>query len=181
MNQMSVTGAHGAAEELFERHGPRFGPALAGYRGHVHRVIDMVAAQVQLTDHEATLLGVAGFFHDAGIWLDDSFDYLTPSMERAADHLDGRPADDLALVSAMIDEHHRVRPARSDSALVEAFRRADLTDVSFGLIPAPGVRLARYRSLLKTYPSSGFRRGLVAVFISWVVRHPSRPLPMLRW
>ncbi|MEE9414316.1 MAG: hypothetical protein V3V01_03455 [Acidimicrobiales bacterium] len=173
--------AHRTADELFDVHGVEFGAALAGYQGHVHRVIELVGTWVELTQREAIVLGVGAFFHDSGIWLNSTFDYLAPSVVRAANHIGEHAPSDVELVTAIISEHHRVRPTRSPAAIVEAFRRADLTDVSFGAVAMPGTTRAQYRSLLAKYPSSGFRRGLAAVSVRWVVRHPNRPLPMLKW
>ena len=175
--------AQDVASELFERHGAEFGPSLAGYRGHVHRVIALTAKQVELDGSSAQLLGVAAFFHDAGIWMDGTFDYLPPSINRAMDHLTAVGNEDPAdadLVRAIIDEHHRQRRAKHDDPLVEAFRRADLTDVSFGLVSSPGTGRSEYRALLKQYPSAGFRRGLVAVSAKWTLRHPLNPFPMIK-
>ncbi len=154
------------ADALFERYQAEFGPSLAGYRGHVCRVIELAAKQVPLDSSSATLLGIAAFFHDAGIWMDGTFDYLPSSIERATHHLrdisHDQPAD-ADLVRAIIHEHHRQRRAIHDNPLVEAFRRADLTDVSLGIVTCPNTSRAAYRSLLKRYPSHGFRRGLVVV------------------
>lgn len=176
--------AHHVVDELFDEHRPQLGAAAKGYGGHVHRVVELAANQVELDEPVATLLGVAGFFHDAGIWLDGTFDYLSPSIERAKEHLastgnSGSGSEDL--VEAIIGEHHRMRRAKHDSPMVEAFRRADLTDVSFGLISCPGTSRASYRSLLGRYPSAGFRRRLVVVSAKWFVRHPLRPLPMVKF
>ncbi len=173
--------AHRVADELFAQHVGGFGYAAAGYRGHVHRVIALVGRQVTLDETTATLLGQAAFFHDAGIWLDDSFDYLPTSIERARRQLGGSDPVHTDLVVAMIEEHRRLRRARPDDPIVEAFRRADLTDISLGLIRSPGVTPAEYRSLTRRYPSAGFRRGLMVNFTTWAVRHPLRPLPMVRW
>jgi hypothetical protein len=171
------------ADALFGQHHAEFGPGLAGYRGHVCRVIELTAKQVPLDPTSAKLLGIAAFFHDAGIWMDDTFDYLPPSIERATGHLRDlgydQPAD-AELVRAIIHEHHRQRRAIHDNPLVEAFRRADLADVSLGIVACPDTSRAEYRSLLEHYPSHGFRRGLVVVAAKWTARHPLNPFPMIK-
>ena len=75
--------AHRVADELFERHGPVSGAELPTYRGHVHRVIGLTGRQVEVPVELFTVLGLAVFFHDAGIWFDGTWDYLPPSTRRA--------------------------------------------------------------------------------------------------
>ncbi len=173
--------AHRVADELFALYPTEFGALYAAYRGHVHRGIDLVGVQMDLDEATALLLGAAAFFHDAGIWLDDTFDYLTPSIQRALDYLDDVDEEGKELVRTVIFEHHRLRRARSDHALVEAFRRADLTDLTGGLILAPGVSFRDYRRLAGRYPSHGFRWKLTVIFVRWMIRHPLKPLPMVKW
>jgi hypothetical protein len=177
----AVETAHRIADDLFAAYPTQFGAAQCAYRGHVHRDIGLVGLQIDLDMEDAALLGVAAFFHDAGIWLDRTFDYLSPSIGRALDHLGSvNPSDD-AVVRATIMEHHRLRRARSSHPMVEAFRRADLTDLSGGLVPSPGVSFRDYQDLAKRYRSCRFRWQLTAIFLRWVVRHPLRPLPMVKW
>jgi hypothetical protein len=81
----------------------------------------------------------------------------------------------------MIDEHHRIRRARHPHPLVEAFRRADLTDVTGGLVPAPGVPRAGYGGLLAEYPARGFRPMLLRAFGRGLRESPRHPAPMLKF
>lgn len=179
-DRASVDTAHRIANELFAEHPTGFEASSDAYRGHVHRGIDLVGLQIDLDAPTAKLLGVAAFFHDAGIWLDGTFDYLGPSIQRALDHLDGVDEGGRELVRTVIFEHHRLRRAKSDHALVEAFRRADLTDLTGGLIPSPGVSFRDYRRLAGRHPSYGFRWKLTVIFVRWTLRHPLRPLPMVK-
>ena len=78
-----VDPAHRVADELFDRHGDVFGAERAIYRGHVHRVIGLVGRQVEVPAELAGVLGLAAFFHDAGLWFDRTGDYLPPSTRRA--------------------------------------------------------------------------------------------------
>jgi hypothetical protein len=170
--------AHEVADALFERHAGVFGAERPVYRGHVHRVIGLVELQCHVPEASAEQLGVAAFFHDAGLWFDGgTWDYLPPSIAHAAAELDGQ---DTGLVTAMIDDHHKVRPSAHPDPLVEAFRRADLTDVTAGLVPSPGVPRARYRRLVAEYPARGFRPMLLRAFGCGLREAPLRPLPMLK-
>jgi hypothetical protein len=177
----AVETAHRIADDLFAAYPTQFGVALCAYRGHVHRDIGLVGLQIDLDMDDAALLGVAAFFHDAGIWLDGTFDYLSPSIRRALDHLGSANPSDDAVVRATIMEHHRLRKARSVHPMVEAFCRADLTDLSGGLVPSPDVSFRDYRALANRYRSYRFRWRLTVIFLRWVVRHPFRPLPMVKW
>jgi len=84
------------------------------------------------------------------------------------------------LVASLFGEHHRLRRARHDDPLVEAFRRADLTDVTAGLI-APGVSRTRYRALVAEYPADGFRPMLFKAFGRGLRESPLHPAPMVKF
>lgn len=176
---MTIKLAHDKADELFARHEAVFGTDLPVYRGHVHRVIGLVDAQCDVPEGLAAPLGIAAFYHDAGIWFDGTWDYLPPSARRAvADLPDPGHAE---LVEALINEHHRMRKARHDDPLVEAFRRADLTDVSNGLIGCPGVPRSRFKELATEYPAKGFRPMLMRAFGNGLKEAPLHPVPMMKF
>lgn len=102
-------------------------------------------------------------------------------MARAAHWLAARgESSRLAAVAALIRFHHKLTPyCGPHAAAVEAFRRADLADVSMGLIPG-GLSRRDYRSLRRTFPYLGFHRLLVRLTWREFRRRPLRPLPMLR-
>ncbi|MDY6999368.1 MAG: HD family phosphohydrolase [Actinomycetota bacterium] len=127
------------ADEILEEHRHRAHGDEAGweaYRSHVYRVINFARALSADGPDRDDKLAIAAAFHDIAVF--DTLDYLVPSIEAQDDWLarTGRRSwsDELALVVA---EHHRLTryPAtRPHAALVEAVRRADLIDVSQGLI-----------------------------------------------
>jgi len=80
----------------------------------------------------------------------------------------------------MIFEHHKVRRYAGD-ALVELFRRADLVDLSFGLVVFKGVSRAEFRALQRAFPTARFHARLVALAARQFLTDPLDPLPMLRW
>lgn len=122
-----------------------------------------------------------GVFHDLGIWTDRTFDYLVPSIDLAADHLEQVERTDLIdLVSRMIDEHHKQRPAGNATDPVEVFRRADMVDVSLGLRRF-GISRSRVREIRRDYPNRGFHRRLIQLTAKRTVEHPTSPLPMFKW
>ena len=125
---------------------------------------------------------VAACFHDLGIWSDRTVDYLPPSIARVRAYLHAQALDSwLADIEPMIAFHHQLTAHRDNAhPLVEVFRRADLIDVSLGVVrfglPRPYV--ARVRAL---FPNAGFHRRLVRLAVTGFLTHPLRPLPFFRW
>ncbi|MEB3034388.1 HD domain-containing protein [[Mycobacterium] nativiensis] len=127
------------AEEILESHRHRAGGDDIGwdaYKAHVYRVINFARALTPQRPDRDDKLAIAAAFHDLAAF--DTLDYLVPSIEAQDLWLreTGREAwsDELALVVA---QHHRMAgygPSRPYAPLVEAVRRADLIDVSQGMI-----------------------------------------------
>jgi hypothetical protein len=179
---VKVIERHDVIDEILGAWTGALGSSRAAYRGHVYRVFN-AARWIAGSERYDPSLAVASAFHDLGIWSDGTFDYLAPSAARARDFLatDARAAD-TDLVERAIANHHRLRKFRGahDAAAVDAFRRADLVDVSRGLLRA-GLDRGRWRELVAAFPFAGFHGILVRTAFSWFLRHPLRPLPMLRF
>jgi hypothetical protein len=123
----------------------------------------------------------AAAFHDLGIWTAGTLDYLGPSVELARGYLANAGRGDLEpVVTAMIEQHHKIRRAGDPSAPVEVFRRADLVDVTQGLRRF-GVPLGQYRAMVRRYPYAGFHRRLISFGWKHLQANPTSPLPMVRW
>ncbi|MEW5809072.1 MAG: phosphohydrolase [Actinomycetota bacterium] len=169
---------------------PHLGADHTAYRNHVLRVLafcdalhaasPLAAGEPAPSTTEAYLTAAA--FHDLGIWSAGTFDYLAPSVALARTWLHEHDcAEDLpAPVTAMIQQHHKLRSAGSPSTPVEIFRRADVTDVSLGGVRF-GVPRAHYRAVCREWPNAGFHRRLVTLTIARARRHPGSPLPMVKW
>ncbi|MBJ7329346.1 MAG: hypothetical protein JHC95_05575 [Solirubrobacteraceae bacterium] len=157
------------------------GADLPAYRNHLHRVMTFVdVLDPQAAEHR-TAYHVAAAFHDLGIWSDGTFDYLPPSIARATAWLQTNGHEDLVpLVTRMIDEHHKVRATGPADDPAEVFRRADWTDVTFG-IRRFGIPRADYRAAASAHPDNGFHATLVKLTVKRTVHHPLSPLPMFRW
>jgi hypothetical protein len=126
-------------------------------------------------------VAVAAAFHDIGIWTARTFDYLAPSIAAATAWLArmGRSAW-TPEIAAMIREHHKLRRYRAEPiGLVEAFRRADLVDVSHGLV-AFGLPRRLRGEVFSKWPDAGFHLMLVRLTLGRLRTHPLSPLPMLR-
>lgn len=169
-------------DDVMEAFSPALGSARAAYAGHAYRVYNTACA-VLGTDQPVDELALASAFHDLGIWSDDTFDYLEPSIARARDYLRERgSAANAELIAELIRHHHRLRRVGSgpEPALVEAFRRADLVDVTAGVYRA-GLPRTFVRELAAAFPNAGFHRILLRTARAWCVRHPLRPMPMLEF
>jgi hypothetical protein len=169
-------------DDVMDAFSPALGSARRAYAGHAYRVYNIACALLE-TERHVDALAIASAFHDLGIWSDDTFDYLPPSIARARDYLRDRGADaDADLVVELIQHHHRLRRVRDglEPALVEAFRVADLVDVTAGLYRA-GLPRSFLRELDAAFPNAGFQRVLLRAAGSWCRRHPLRPLPMLEF
>lgn len=169
------------ADEILASYSAELGSDFSAYRNHVCRELNFFLALSGLPSLPTAVL-VAAAFHDLGIWTHDTFDYLPPSIELARAYLAkaGLQALD-AEVGIIINEHHKLLPYRGPfSANAEAFRKADLMDLSLGL-----VRFGQPRSLIHSVqaalPNAGFHRRLGALGLRHLARSPLRPLPMVHW
>ncbi|MGH2906403.1 MAG: HD domain-containing protein [Solirubrobacterales bacterium] len=170
--------------ELLAPWASKLGDDRVPYTNHVTRVLllcnELAPASAERPSERDEFLA-AGVFHDLGIWSDGTFDYLAPSIDLARDWLTDRgQSESIERVSAMIDQHHKVRTAGEADDPVEIFRRADTIDVLLGARRF-GVPYRRYRAIRKAYPDRGFHRRLVQLGTRRLIEHPASPLPMFRW
>ncbi len=156
------------------------GADYTALRNHIHRTCYLCRMLADLDDTAWEQVGVAGAFHDLGIWSDGTWDYLDPSAARARAWLEANDhADWIPGVEAMILDHHKIT-AVADTPLADTFRKADWIDVSLGL-RGFGVSRADYRALLRAWPVAGFHGRLVQFTLANLLRKPWSPLPMFRW
>ncbi len=152
------------------------------YRNHCMRVFNFCCALAGESTAVEGKIAIAAVFHDLGIWTEKTFDYLIPSQLLARRYLEKSfKASWSKEIDAMIGEHHKLTRYRANpSWLVEPFRKADLIDLSGGLI--------RYRlpddfvsDVLDAFPNAGFHKKLLALSIVRLKSHPFSPLPMMKW
>lgn len=177
---LRVVSQHPVIEDVMGAYAPALGAACRTYSAHAYRVYN-IACAVLGNERCSDELAVASAFHDLGIWSDGTWDYIEPSIARARDYLRERAAAvNPVLVEEAVRHHHKLRPFRGsfEPAVIEAFRRADLIDVSGGLIRM-GLPRAFLRELAAAFPYAGFHRELLRAAGAWCVRHPLRPLPMV--
>ena len=100
-------------EQLFDQYAERFGKQQTAYRNHVYRLVNLVMAQRPVNDEELGKLQVAAFFHDAGIWLAGTFDYLHPGHESFLRQA-GELGNELYVVVARDENVQRIKGCRPD-------------------------------------------------------------------
>ncbi len=179
---MQITQAHQTIDTLFEEWKAALGRDYKAYRNHAYRVFNLASVLAGASGEDREILAVAAAFHDIGIWLDNTFDYLGPSVQRALGYLSKTGREKWGeQVTNIIAQHHKVFPWRgTEPKLVEAFRRADWFDVCLFMLPTPPAPSFN-RRLLSIFPRSGFHGRLIALTFAWSRGHPLNPLPMLRW
>jgi hypothetical protein len=179
---MEVCAGFPFVDEVIEGFARALGRDRVAYRNHVTRVLNFYRVIAGGDGELPRQVLVAAAFHDLGIWTARTFDYLAPSVSLAREYLAGAGLDALAPeVEAIVVWHHKLTPYRGEhAATVEAFRRADLVDVSLGAlrsgVPRPFVRAVR-----AALPNAGFHRRLAALTARQLRRAPLRPLPVMRW
>ena len=173
-------------DEILETKRAELAEDLEGYRNHVSRVLRFCEEMRKCDEEETEKLVVAGAFHDIAVWTDDTFDYLEPSQERALEYLEARGLRAWSKeIGLMITEHHKIRRFKDgEFPLVELFRRADLVDASWGMLPF-GFRFGIPKNVIDQvraeFPSAGFWRAGRGKLARWILSHPLDPLPMFRW
>ena len=166
-------------DAVLDEHAAALRDDFSGYRNHVYRLVNLCVAIAGRSELEK--IAVAAVFHDLGIWTNDTFDYLAPSIALARAYLVANAREGwTAEIEGMIAGHHKITRSTADpGSLIEAFRQADWIDVTRGLrrfgMPRPVV--AR---LFATWPSAGFHWRLVTLTLDRFRSHPLTPLPMVR-
>ncbi|MGO8966229.1 hypothetical protein [Mycobacterium sp.] len=173
---MEVVTAHPIVDAVLDRHRDALGDDLHTYRNHVYRCINY--HQLLLGASIPDFAALAWAAHDLGIWTARTFDYLTPSADLAARHAEEFGITEIDRLQTLITEHHRLR--RSDDHVTETFRKADLVDVSHGLL-RNRIERSAVQAVVTELPYRGFHAFLAKGLAGHAVRHPLRPLPMLRW
>lgn len=169
-------------EDILDEWKDKIGEEYAGYRNHVYRMIYFTQSFREFDDDDQKKIVIAGCFHDLGIWSDNTFDYLPPSIARAREYLVRNGLDRwVPEIEMMIGEHHKLRKYEDiNHPTIEAFRKGDLVDCSLGIVKC-GLPSAYVRSVKAQFPNAGFHKGLVKTAGRWICRHPLNPVPVLKW
>ena len=168
-------------DQLLATYTKQLGTDFIGYRNHAYRVANLCVVLAPTGRDQTEKIAIASAFHDLGIWTDGTFDYLEPSVRLARQYLAGTEQRGwIPEVERMICEHHKLTASRADDAwLVEPFRKADWIDVSRGALTF-GLPPQNVRAILSAWPSAGFHKRLIQLFLKRVRTNPLTPLPMVR-
>jgi HD domain len=169
-------------DEVLDIHASELGHDRTAYRNHVYRVANLSVAIAGNARVDLEKIAIAAVFHDLGIWTNNTFDYIAPSVALAREYLGAQGMSDWTPeIEAMIADHHKITSSPANAhLLVEFFRRADWVDVTFGLRTF-GLPRAFIAAVYGTWPDAGFHRRLVELTIDRWSKHPLSPLPMVKW
>jgi hypothetical protein len=169
-------------DELLDAWQDKIGNDYAGYKNHLYRMINFCFALHNGNTEEREKIIIAGCFHDLGIWANDTFDYLSPSVALAKVYLEQNKLEAwIPEIELMIDSHHKLRKYQDERyPLVEVFRQGDLVDFSLGIVKC-GLPKSYIQSVQNRFPNAGFNKRLVQLELDWFSRHPWNPLPVLKW
>ncbi len=148
------------------------------YLNHACRVYEY--SLILLLQKENKKLAIAAAFHDLDIWAKGTMDYLNGSSELAIDHL--KRYETSLLVDEMkfiIENHHKLNRIKGNME-AEAFRKADLVDLTGGFIKF-NIPKSIIREIENKYPRLGFTKLVTKKVLKWAIRHPLKPFPMIRW
>ena len=174
-------------DEILADYKETIGDEFQAYRNHVHRMILCCfalrnLANEDLTEEEKEKIIIAGAFHDIGIWIENTLDYLPPSIPPAQKYLKKRGLEAWSTeIELMINEHHKIREYKDNSyPLVELFRKGDLVDFSLGTVRF-GLTKHDIKHLKSQIPNLGFHKILLKRAAKWFIKHPLNPAPMMKW
>jgi hypothetical protein len=181
-NKLTIEERIPLLEEILGGWKDEIGSDYAGYKNHVYRMINFCFAQNDFNDTERKKIIIAGCFHDLGIWAEDTFDYLPPSISLAKNYLKLDALEKwIPEIESMIDLHHKLRKYATDkNPLIEVFRKGDLVDFSLGFVKC-GLPNAFVKTVKKQFPNAGFHKCLLKVSSRWFFKHPLNPIPVLKW
>lgn len=161
-------------------HQSKLGNGFDMYHNHCCRVYTYAVLLSNANEEEQQQLAIASAFHDIGIWTHGTFDYLGPSVSLAMQYLaDNNLQHWNTSVYEIIMNHHKLSRFTSNR-LAEAFRKADLIDLSLNIFKY-SVERKQLQAINLQYPALGFHWFIAKQILRNIVTHPLNPLPIVRW
>ena len=179
---MAIEASIPLVEDILGQWKQQLGDDYTAYKNHVYRMLHFCFALRECGEEERRKLVIAGCFQDLGIWSDGTVDYLPPSIVRAREYLKANGLEAWSEeIELMIDMHHKLRQFQDARfPLAEVFRKADLVDVSLGLVKF-GLPASTVNSVKAQFPNAGFHKRLLQLAGGWFAKHPVSPPPFLKW
>jgi hypothetical protein len=169
-------------DEILASYKKIIGKDYQGYRNHCTRMLQCCfAIKPDCSDEDKEKLTIAAAFHDIGIWIENTVDYIPPSLPPAKAYLNeiGRSGW-YKEIELMICEHHKITEySDAEYPLVEVFRKGDLVDFSKGMIRF-GLPKKKVKELKVLLPNEGFHKMLMRRGFTWFLKHPLNPAPMMK-
>lgn len=155
---------------------------FSAYKNHLSRLILFCSELKKLTEVELEKIIIAACFHDLGLLTENTLDYLTPSEKLAKEYLQENHLSEASEeILLMISFHHKLTPYKNQKfPLVEIFRKADLIDLSLGMISF-GISSNQIKTIKRKFPNEGFHKFLFLFYLKWLLRNPLRPFPIFKW
>jgi hypothetical protein len=172
--------AHPIIDEVLEANRQAIGPLFPVWPTHSYRMLNICVNACPQEPVDKFAVAIA--FHDLPAAIDGDLRYLDRAAALARTWLtEHRLSEWAPEVSAMIENHHKIRPYTGPhAATVDAFRRADWIDVALGHWCA-GQDKNLVARINRELPLHEGRRALTHIVLPYALRHPLKPLPMLRW
>lgn len=150
---------------------------FSAYHNHCQRVY--YYAKTILLMKENHKLAVASAFHDLDIWVSDHMDYLHGSADLAVSYIESNNLGFLPEeMKFIIQNHHKLRSIKGNIE-AEAFRKADLIDLTSGLIRF-NIPSSLTTEIERKFPRLSFSRIIAKKVLLNAVRNPFNPFPMIR-
>ncbi|MFY0599670.1 MAG: HD domain-containing protein [Cyclobacteriaceae bacterium] len=147
------------------------------YHNHALRVY--YYARTLLLMKENRKLAIAAAFHDLDIWVKGDMDYLKGSAEFAKGYLKENKLsflpDELEFI---ISNHHKLTRIKGNIE-AEAFRKADLIDLTSGWIKF-NIPNSLITEMERKVPRLNFSKIILKKVVTHAFRNPTRPFPMIR-
>jgi hypothetical protein len=167
-------------DDILKQHRSELNVDYDKYRHHVYRVFNFTLLLHEATEKETDALAVAAAYHDIGIWTAGTFDYLEPSLALAKEYIKAKqPKVSAKAVEQIIMNHHKITSYK-DNELAEAFRKADLVDLTLGII-SHGISHRDILELYQTFPESNFHLFILKEVAVNTFKNPFNPLPIYKW
>jgi hypothetical protein len=167
-------------EDIMPKFKPVLGTDYDKYKNHVYRVfLNCLLIDGEKDNEEKYAL--AALFHDIGIWTNDTFDYLDPSIEQAKIYLtETNKTAWIDEICLMIYWHHKINKYQgAHEGIVETFRKADWIDVSLALLTFKFDK-KKINETRRRFPNLGFHIFLIKETIKNLFKHPLNPLPIFK-
>ncbi len=171
-------------DDLLEQYRDELDTDFEAYRNHVYRTFNLalVYAAVAVKNDAFEKAAMASVFHALGIWTDNTWDYIQPSIVSATKYLvKTRRKQWILDISFIISEQLKLSKCRGPfTPLAEAFRKAVWLDIAMFKVPT---RLPRtfLAECLEAFPRRGFHKRMLELGSIWAKSHPFNPLPMLKF